>query len=744
MTSIHQLIQQEINPFDRVNLKPGNFWRSAQESSSSLVASIHQDALADITQRLEQVAQDQVSRTVLLMGDSGSGKSYLLSRLKQTLNDRAFFAYIGPWADTAYIWRHVLRYTVDSLMQIPDGQSESQLMLWLKGLSAFTKRTVKQRIFNDSVWGLLQSDRQKFIKHLKKHYKTANLYSSDIFLGLLHDLTDPALYPLACEWLRGDDLSEASLELLHLKQGIDSEDMAKSILANISKIAADTQPIVLCFDNLDNIPQDTEGHQDFQALFNFNSMIHTDQLNNFLIIISIVTDTWNRSIQRVKSADRARIERPHIRLKRIDLDQAEALWAEQLKPLHLQAKPKPPSPTFPLTRDQLETSFPGGKTIPRAVLTLGKTAYQDYKVQQVGAPVPRPVPKHKLKPGESQPPGERRAATAKPVLKPPKSSTEATSVPADGLDPTLPEAESLIQTEAATAPQPTPLASAQLQAEFKLEWGRELQKTQKKITKITLRSAPELIRMLQETLLAFGIAEVKLKLLTGKYASYSLQYQHPSSQDIIGLVWTEDASMQAFYHVMNACQKLVGDRCQRLQLLRSDPNMGKPSTSGFQIYRQLFVKTQNQHIKPKLASVQEIATYHSLVNSALAQELVLDGQTIHLSELQSLVVQTNALHRCQLLQDLEILQAMPDSEPELASKSSLQFDQSLISDYIMNLMITQSFIGRAALISAALEQFPDAQEPLIEQLLQQLYEANRLQIVNPKESLDKQTICVLF
>jgi GTPase SAR1 family protein len=249
MSLINELIKQEANPFDLVNIKPGNFWNETQ-NSTQVITSIHQEVVQEIEAILDQVCGDHRSRTILMLGDSGAGKSYLLGRLKQSLNSKAFFAYIGPWVDSSYIWRHTLRYTVDSLTQVPEGQQDSQLLLWLRSISAFTQRNLKQRILNDNFWELLQSDRQKFIKHLKQTYKQVGIYNPDIFFGVLHDLTNPDFYDLACEWLRGDDLSDESMQMLKVKNCIDSEESAKNLLANFGKIANETYPIVLCFDNL--------------------------------------------------------------------------------------------------------------------------------------------------------------------------------------------------------------------------------------------------------------------------------------------------------------------------------------------------------------------------------------------------------------------------------------------------------------------------------------------------------------
>ena len=54
--------------------------------------------LRAVDQTIRQIAKDHNTRTLLLTGDSGSGKSYLLGRLKRQLNDKAFFCLHWPLA----------------------------------------------------------------------------------------------------------------------------------------------------------------------------------------------------------------------------------------------------------------------------------------------------------------------------------------------------------------------------------------------------------------------------------------------------------------------------------------------------------------------------------------------------------------------------------------------------------------------------------------------------------------------
>ena len=695
MTDINDIIKREVNPFDIINLKPTNFWAEEQDSKL-MVESIHKNAIIEIEGLLDLVGKDHRSRTVLLAGESGSGKSYLLGRLKRTLNPKAFFAYIlCNWADSSNIWRHILRHTVDSLIQVPEGEKESQLMLWLKSLTAFTRSDITQRIFNDNFWEALQSNRQKFIKHLKDSYKKAGIYNPDMFFGVLHDLANPELYDLACEWLRGDDLNEDSMKEIKVKTCIDTEDTAKNILANFGRISTQTQPIVLCFDNLDTMPQLPEGFLDIQPFFNVNTTIHGDNLKNFLVIISVITNTLKRHFDRILPADKAGIHKT-IQLKPITIKQAEALWAYQLQPLHQLASPRPESPIFPLNREMLDKTSPGGKTMPRNALTLGREEYQKYKgslLDEDEKPKPEPVTiKIKVTTRDEE-------TIPKPIiiLPPPP--------PANNQDTT--------------------------QAEFELLWQHEYTKSQGKITKISLLSSPDLIQMLQQSISSLKMQGVKTKLLSGKYASYSLSYQHPTKREKLGIVWTEDSNMNSFYHIMNACQTVLQKNlCQTMYLIRGG-DLGKPNMAGNQLYRQIFTDTNHVHIKPSLQSIHYLATYQSLVNSAKSQELVIGGKTINLQRLETLINESEILNQCTLLQDLKIVPPGPDPKP------------LPVKDFLFNLVKTQHLLGKPTLIDNAISNFPTVNEAQINVLIQQLCQENKIQILNPKAKPEAQLICLV-
>jgi hypothetical protein len=273
-----------------------------------------------------------------------------------------------------------------------------------------------------------------------------------------------------------------------------------------------------------------------------------------------------------------------------------------------------------------------------------------------------------------------------------------------------------------------------IKAEFQLQWQDECNKIQEKLTKSTLLAASELIRMLQEAISALQVQEVKPKVISGKFASYSLSYQRSGQRERVGIVWTEDASMQSFYAVMNACKKVVNSNlCQTLYLIRA-AGVGNSKLAGNKIYKQIFTGSQHHHITPTLSSVHYLATYHSFVNAVLANELVVAGKTLSLKELEALVREAEILHECTLLQDLEIV-----PKKNGGGNGKIKKLQK-VKQFLLNVVITQQFMGLQALVEKTEREFSEVDESQIEQLIQQLCEENKIQILDPGAKKEAQFV----
>ncbi|NMG09047.1 ATP-binding protein [Brasilonema sp. UFV-L1] len=687
MASIDDIILRSTNPFD--NFRSVNFWHKQQQSEPT-VDSIHQEAIAAIEATLNQVTKDHRTRTVILDGDGGSGKTYLLGRLKKAFNHKAFFVYIPPFPQSDHIWRHILRYTVDSLVQVPEGEQDSQLLLWLVNvLSTIKQRSIKQRIVKDDIFDLLRSDRRKFINRLKDIYKQAGIYNADIFFGVLHDLTNSELYPLACEWLRGDDLSEESLQALRVKNSINTEEAARETLANFSRIAANTQPIVLCFDQLESIAHLSDGSIDLQSLFNVNTKIR-DEDNNFLIIISITTNTWQDNKARIDQTHQARIDKK-VDLKDISIEQAESILASRLYSLHCQANPQPNSPIYPLQREYLENEFPGKKAKSRNALILGRDIFQEYKQWLFYG-----------KKGEFQP----------GVTKPEKP------------EPSL--------------------------AAFKLKWREEFTKVQQRTTRIRHLSSPELIQILQEALAALKAEEIKTPLFTKtQFANCSLGYKLSVQAEQLGVVWTED-QMTTFFYIMKACQNVIENNPSlTLYLIRLEA-LGDKKNKGYKLFTQIFTGSRHRHITPDINSVHYLATYNNLVKDAREGDLVIGGKTFGLKALQAFIRDSKVFDDCSLLKDLGVIKRTDDmnrSKDDTAKtngKSVKPLKEEIeAKGFVLDLVTTQQFMGREILIQNAHSQFPMLSQSQITQLIQQLCQEKQVQILDPTAKPEAQLICLI-
>jgi len=301
------------------------------------------------------------------------------------------------------------------------------------------------------------------------------------------------------------------------------------------------------------------------------------------------------------------------------------------------------------------------------------------------------------------------------------------------------------------------------QAEFKILWQKEYNEIRKKISKIPLIAAPDLIRMLQEALSALEMQNIKPKFLSGAFSGYSLTCQRHGSKETVGIIWTEDANMLSFFHVMKACQKSIDkDPYLSLWLIRAAAE-GNPKLASSQIHKQIFKgNSRHHHVRPDLSSVHDLATYSSLVDSALAHELVIAGKSLSLKELQFLIRESKLLHECSLLQDLGVVQKIsksidekpqtseqtdkgtsvdqPRKKPQLVKLVKPDHKKAKAKDFVLNLVITQQFMGLQAVVQGVQDQFPTISESDVHQLIQELCQQKRVAIPDPKAKPEAQLI----
>lgn len=358
MPTLTQLIKEEKHPNPFNHLTYGNFWLEKPQYET---VNLHQQSVDKIGEEIKHLKNDLIhkTRTILLIGEQGCGKSHFLGRLKENFNPQAFFVYIQPIPNQDYLWRHTLRYTVDSLMQTSQGEKDSQIRQWLKGLPAFQ---------DEGLFTKLIGKKRAFVNQLRQTYP-AGIYEAKKFFGILYELAQDENYFTACDWLRGDSLDEEDLEALNINKSVESEVEAQGILNNFGRIADATKPIVLCFDQIERATEE---------VFQLNTSFHNECLTNFLIVISIIRQDWSNFKQRMIQSDISRINN-YVNLGNINFDEVEKLWASRLKPLHSLCNPQPENAIAPLDKVKLEEKAPAGKINLRESLNFASKLYQKYQ-----------------------------------------------------------------------------------------------------------------------------------------------------------------------------------------------------------------------------------------------------------------------------------------------------------------------------------------------------------------------------
>jgi hypothetical protein len=191
--------------------------------------------------------------------------------------------------------------------------------------------------------------------------------------------------------------------------------------------------------------------------------------------------------------------------------------------------------------------------------------------------------------------------------------------------------------------------------------------------------------------------------------------------------------MGTFFHVMEACRKSIDQSlCQVLYLIRAE-GLGKPNNKGYKLYTEIFTGSPHYRITPNPLSVQYLVTYYDLVKDAREGDFVIRGEPIGLKKLQALIRESEVLHDCPILQDLGIVRGGIIKPPPIEP----------VKDFLFNFVITQQFLGRQTLIQNASSQFPDVDESQIDQLIDQLCDENKIQLLDDKAKKNAQLICLV-
>lgn len=322
-----------MNPFrDTILSDP---WRS----SAATVPEIQADVLQECLRGLEHVRSAKRSAGIVIHGAAGSGKTHLLSRLREQLTlkaptatdrDESLFVWVRLQASPRMIWRHLRRTLVEDWFRpVPGARSQFERILF--------HRLAAVRIANGDLepWYEFMRDENPddLERHLEQVADQLNL-DRNTTVAFKHLAFERHRRELRA-WLGGDSLPEAALERLGLSQdeGTDEEREAEAcrVVMMLCRLAGDGLPILLSLDQVEALkttPSDRDG------LFAFGQVVSRlhDETTNVLIVSSIQSSFLTELKDASRGADYDRMTSLGARsLATLTRPQAERLIAVRLE-----------------------------------------------------------------------------------------------------------------------------------------------------------------------------------------------------------------------------------------------------------------------------------------------------------------------------------------------------------------------------------------------------------------------------
>jgi hypothetical protein len=258
------------NPFrNRIMADP---W----QSDGIDIPEIHSNAFRLCCEAIDTVRSQGHSSSVLLYGETGSGKTHVLHRLREyslSQPNLHIFGSVRLHTSPNRLWRHLRSSFVESLARTGKNNRTQLELIFLRRLFLLCK---KKTITNPE------------FKHLVHIIQSESRLSPNLCQALLH-LICQRHRQVVLDWLKGHSLPESGYSALDIRPPDDTddpEDVSREMVLELCRLAGATIPVILSFDQIEALqryPNDIEG------IFRFGQAIRTlhDETSNMLLVICI-------------------------------------------------------------------------------------------------------------------------------------------------------------------------------------------------------------------------------------------------------------------------------------------------------------------------------------------------------------------------------------------------------------------------------------------------------------------------
>lgn len=327
--------------------------------------------ISRLRQTARQSAQTLRSTSMVVLGPPGAGKTHLFSRLRRRLGPRAVFVHIRPLVHAEMTPRFVLGETVRQLGYASQGLPQinalvGSLLAHVGGAeSSFPSTFLSeyQRMDEAPRAAKLESVLERVLELWKE--------ADESYLQRLLQVpfARGGQQRALLAWLSGRDCDVPQLQRIGATASL-SEELCPAALRTLAAVASVGAPIVMVFDQLENLVQ--AGGSDARLLAYANLAAELVDTMRGLLLVHMALDTeWQRAIEPTLNLS----QRSRLIMQQHTLSLPNAKEREDLLRLWIERFPTPDAPfPWPLRESQLARLLRVPGLTPRMLLMELKLA----------------------------------------------------------------------------------------------------------------------------------------------------------------------------------------------------------------------------------------------------------------------------------------------------------------------------------------------------------------------------------
>lgn len=280
------------------------------------VRAVNAHASDAISERVEEISAqarrgpaELRSSSLLVLGPAGAGKTHLFARLRKKFGAGASFVLVRPDIGLAMTPRHMLAAIIDSLHRRCHGLEIRQIDAAVGALLAAVHQT-EQRYPLMTLDDLCRDEAREAkleaaISMLESQYDEVSASYLERLLAFPFATALDRRGLIA--WLSGRELDDTQLKRLGLPGALSDQDVLPA-LRTLAIAAAFGAPIVLVFDQLENLVDGDEGNDRIHAHARLVSELF-DSVRGLVIVQMALDMEWHRRISPALSqAERDRLQ----------------------------------------------------------------------------------------------------------------------------------------------------------------------------------------------------------------------------------------------------------------------------------------------------------------------------------------------------------------------------------------------------------------------------------------------------